>query len=142
MIGLFIELFRYTYRNKNILSITEAGKLELKKWLKEDEGKGMIRNQLLLKTFFRGECSIDENIEYFKSIPKNEEVFPEGTNELMKKNQAYQQNVGDPLKALYWKFTVDFGVLYEKMLKEWCENCLHELEEIKSKIAQVNGYKS
>ena len=128
--------------DKNVLSITEAGKLELKKWLKEDEGKGMIRNQLLLKTFFRGECSIDENIEYFKSIPKNEEVFPEGTNELMKKNQEYQQNVGDPLKALYWKFTVDFGVMYEKMLKEWCENCLHELEEIKSKIAQVNGYKS
>ena len=49
--------------DKNLLSITDAGRKELKKWLMEDESKGMIRNQLLLKTFFRGECSIDENIE-------------------------------------------------------------------------------
>lgn len=118
--------------DKNLLSITEAGRKELKKWLQEDESKGIIRNQLLLKTFFRGECSIDENIEYFKSIPKNEKVFPDGTNELIEKNRKYQQNIGDPLKALYWKFTVDFGVMYEKMLKEWCENCLHELETIKN----------
>lgn len=118
--------------DKNLLSITDAGRKELKKWLQEDESKGMIRNQLLLKTFFRGECSIDENIEYFKSIPKNEQVFPDGTNELIEKNRKYQQNIGDPLKALYWKFTVDFGLMYEKMLKEWSENCLHELEEIKN----------
>ena len=118
--------------DKNLLSITETGRKELKKWLQEDESKGMIRNQLLLKTFFRGECSIDENIEYFKSIPKNEKVFPDGTNELMKKNLEYQQGIGDPLKALYWKFTVNFGLMYEKMLKEWCENCLHELENIKN----------
>lgn len=118
--------------DKNLLSITEAGRKELKKWLQEDESKGMIRNQLLLKTFFRGECSIDENIEYFKSIPKNEKVFPDGTNELIEKNRKYQQNIGDPLKALYWKFTVDFGLMYEKMLKDWSDNCLHELEEIKN----------
>lgn len=118
--------------DKNLLSITDAGRKELKKWLQEDESKGMIRNQLLLKTFFRGECSIDENIEYFKSIPKNEQVFPDGTNELIEKNRKYQQGIGDPLKALYWKFTVDFGLMYEKMLKDWSENCLHELEEIKN----------
>ena len=118
--------------DKNLLSITDAGRKELKKWLQEDESKGMIRNQLLLKTFFRGECSIDENIEYFKSIPNKEVVFPGGTNELMEKNREYQQGIGDPLKALYWKFTVDFGLMYEKMLKEWCENCLHELETIKN----------
>lgn len=118
--------------DKNLLSITDAGRKELKKWLQEDESKSMIRNQLLLKTFFRGECSIDENIEYFKSIPKNEQVFPDGTNELIEKNRKYQQNIGDPLKALYWKFTVDFGLMYEKMLKDWSENCLHELEEIKN----------
>ena len=41
--------------------------------------------------------------------------------------------IDDPLKALYWKFTIDFGIMYEKMLKEWCDNCVRELEGLADK---------
>ena len=44
---------------------------------------------------------------------------------------VYKNRIEDPLKALYWKFTIDFGVMYEKMLKEWSEHCVKELEGIK-----------
>ena len=48
--------------DKNLLSITREGKKELARWLRDDSVKSVIRSPLMMKTFFRGECSIDENI--------------------------------------------------------------------------------
>ena len=39
---------------KNILSITTEGREELQNWLREDEYKNIVRNPLLMKTFFEG----------------------------------------------------------------------------------------
>ena len=117
--------------DKNVLSITKAGKEELMRWLEEGEEECSVRNHMLMKTFFRGECSIDENIEYFKEISSRENVFPEGSESAEKISGEYQKTLDDPLKALYWKFTIDFGVMYEKMIRQWCEHCIAELEEIK-----------
>lgn len=118
--------------DKNLLSITEDGKKELIRWLKDDSVKNVIRNPLMMKTFFRGECSIKENIEFFRTLPERESVFPDGSEKASFIRREYQKNASDPLKALYWKFTMDFGVMYEKMVREWSENCIKELEEIEN----------
>lgn len=117
--------------DKNVMSITEEGKKELLRWLEDDEDVSTIRNFILMRTFFRGECSVEDNIEYFKNLPQKESVFPGGVSVADQATGNYQKKIDDPLKALYWKFTIDFGVMYEKMLKEWCDNCIHELEEYK-----------
>ena len=122
--------------DKNVLSITQAGRDELKEWLKDDAAQGPIRNALLMKTFFRGECSIDENIAYFKNLPKRETVFPRGSEKTGEVSDRYRQKIEDPLKALYWRFTIDFGVMYERMLEEWCDNCANELEKLKKGVKQ------
>lgn len=118
--------------DKNLLSITEEGKKELVAWLKDDNGKSFMRNPLMMKTFFRGECSIDENIDFFKNLPERETVFPEGTEKAKAISSEYQKYAPDPLKALYWKFTIDFGIRYEQLLREWSEQCIKTLEEIKN----------
>jgi len=117
--------------DKNVLSITEEGRKELKNWLENDTEKSPIRNHVLMKTFFRGEFSIDENIEYFKKLPERETVFPEGSEKADSKRREYKTNIDNPIRALYWKFTSDFGIMYDKMLREWCANCIKELEAIK-----------
>ena len=40
----------------------------------------------------------------------------------------YRQAVDHPEKAIYWKLTIEFGRMYEKMQREWCEYCIQELE--------------
>lgn len=116
---------------RNMLSITKKGRAELKRWLKEDGGKTTVRNPLMMKTFFLGECSIDEGIDFFKSLPEKESIFPDGSDKAVSLRKEYQKNMPDPLKTLYWKFTMDFGLMYEKMLRKWCEHCIKELEEVK-----------
>ena len=117
--------------DKNVLSITEAGKEELKSWLDDESATAPVRSAMLMKTFFRGECGIDENIEYFKRLPDREAVFPAGSDATGEISGQYKEMIDDPLKALYWKFTIDFGVMYDHMLREWCDNCIRELEELK-----------
>ncbi|MBO4508354.1 MAG: PadR family transcriptional regulator [Spirochaetaceae bacterium] len=117
--------------DKNILSITDEGRKELITWLKDDSGKTVIRNPILMKTFFRGECSLDENIEFFKNLPEKESVFPDGYEDVDSVSREYEKGIKDRIRALYWKFTIDFGVMYEKMLREWSEKCIKELEELK-----------
>ena len=43
----------------------------------------------------------------------------------------YQNLVKNPEKALYWKMTVDYGIMYIKMLNEWTAKCIAELENLK-----------
>ncbi|MBP3295294.1 MAG: PadR family transcriptional regulator [Lachnospiraceae bacterium] len=119
--------------DKNVLSITKEGKKELLRWLKDEDEPGAIRNYMLMKTFFRGECSIAENIEYFKNLPEKETAFPDCQSVATQATGDYRKMIDDPLKALYWKFTIDFGIMYEKMLKEWCDNCVRELEALADK---------
>lgn len=118
--------------DKNILSITEEGKKELLSWLKEDYVQAPVRSSMLMKVFFRGECSLNENIDYFREIAQKEIVLPSGNEEVKEVTDEYKQWLDDPLKALYWKFTIDFGVMYEKMVQEWSRKCIEQLEELKN----------
>ena len=123
--------------DKNVLSITKEGRKELLRWLKDEDEPGTIRNYMLMKTFFRGECSIAENIEYFKTLPEKEKAFPDGQSVAKQASGDYMKMIDDPLKALYWKFTIDFGVMYEKMLKKWCDNCVRELEALTNETSDT-----
>ena len=117
--------------DKNILSITPEGRDEFLRWVREDTAKSAIRSPLLMKTFFRGECGIDENIAYFRALPEKELVFPRGSGRADAVSSEYESLLGDPQKAMYWKFTILFGVMYEKMIREWCDSCIRALEESK-----------
>lgn len=117
--------------DKNLLSITNEGRAELLCWVKSDTSKSAIRSPMLMKTFFRGECSIDENIAFFRALPEKEAVFQNGSENADTVSSEYGKVIEDPLKALYWKFTIDFGLMYDEMLREWCENCIRRLEELK-----------
>ncbi len=125
--------------DKNILSITDEGRKELLRWLEDEEETGISRNPMLMKTFFRGECSIAENIEYFRRLPDRNAVFPDGKAAADNASVKYAEMIGDPLKALYWKFTIDFGIMFEKMLKEWCDNCINELEALQNETADTRS---
>lgn len=118
--------------DKKMFSITESGKEELNRWLMEDDTGFESKSPILMKTFFRGERTIDENIEFFKRLRQNCEDFMSNVNGSPNNITTYQQMVKDPHKALYWKMTVEYGIMYIQMLNEWTNKCINELEAIKN----------
>ena len=115
--------------DKNIFSITESGREELRAWLRE-ENYGKRNMGLLMKVFFSGEISREENMERFRHLQSYCDEFVKGLNAADRSADAYRMVVNDKEKTAYWKMTMRFGELYTQMLSAWCDECMTILEEI------------
>ena len=115
--------------DKKVFSITNDGKEELQRWLREDLQSSVLRIPLLMQTFFRSECSYEENLAFFRRIADNTSSFPGGRELAVSAVNAYAAQMGDPEKALFWKFTIEYGKMHDEMLKAWSKKCIKELEE-------------
>ena len=113
--------------DRNVFSITPSGREELLRWLRADNLPAGVRNPFLMKTFFMGELPAEENIAFFKAFRENA-VFHDEGEQASAKAGLYQAAVGHPEKAVYWKLTIEFGRMYEKMQRAWCDYCIRELE--------------
>ena len=122
--------------DKKVFSITQSGKEELNRWLVEDNTEFTTRIPILMKTFFRGERSIDENIEYFTQLADMGMNFLTQFQNEPPKVADYSKNLQNTMKAIYWKMTVEFGVMYIQMYFNWVQKCKKELEEIRDDINQ------
>ena len=118
--------------DKNVFSITEAGRAELLGWLRADNLPKSARDPFLMKTFFRGELPVEENIAYFKTI-RDAAVFPDDGKQATAAAEMYQAAIQNPEKAVYWKLTIEFGRMFERMYRQWCQVCIRELEELRQK---------
>ncbi|MBQ8953985.1 MAG: PadR family transcriptional regulator [Clostridia bacterium] len=117
--------------DKNVFSITPAGHEELLRWLRANNLPEGFRNPFLLKTFFMGELPVEENLAFFRAF-REASVFPDEGTQAAASADLYQQAIDNPEKAVYWRMTIAFGRMYEKMQREWCDDCIRELETLQS----------
>ncbi len=116
--------------DKKVYSITEEGKKELLLWLADEKIGFTQRVPLLMKTFFLGERSREENIAYFKGIITYCEMFLKNLAPVPQSIDAYGSNLDDQEKALYWKMTVDYGRRNMMMCTDWAKDCIEQLEKL------------
>ena len=118
--------------DKNVFSITEAGHEELLRWLREKDLPVSERSPMLMKTFFLGECTPEENIAFFQRL-RQENAFPDGGKEALRHSEEYKRDLTHPEQAIYWRMTIRFAQMYEQMLHDWCDECINELETMRRK---------
>ena len=122
--------------DKNVFSITPAGREELLRWLRNGNLPG-VRNPLLLKTFFMGDLPVEENIAFFKAL-RDGFVFSDNGQQASASAELYKKAIDHPEKAVYWKFTIEYGIMYQKMHREWCDRCIAELEHLQKTMQKQN----
>ena len=103
--------------DKNVFSITPAGREELLRWLRADNLPAGFRNPFLMKIFFMGELPPEENLAFFRAF-RDATVFPDEGKQASASADMYRQALMCPEKAIYWRFTIEFGRMYEKMQRE------------------------
>ena len=114
--------------DKRIYSITEAGKEELSKWLHQNEFKP--RNYpVMLKAFFLGELTPEENLIYFEQyrafcVEKLEEL-----NKPADIINSVEETYMGQKRPLYWTMTLDYGVRETQMQIAWCDACIQKINE-------------
>lgn len=119
--------------DKNVYSITKEGRCELLKWLADDNPNLNSRTPLLMKVFFMGEQSREENIRYFKGLKSYCSLFMESLATVPEYIEEYSAYIDDREKALYWEMTVEYGRRSMQMCMEWAQSCIEQLEGIDDK---------
>ncbi len=114
--------------DKNIYSITKEGKEELLRWLADGNLGVNSRTPILMKVFFMGELSREENIRYFESLKTYCEMFLKSLSSVPEYIEAYSACLDDRQKALYWKMTVEYGRRNMQTCMDWAKDCIDLLE--------------
>lgn len=119
--------------DKNVYSITAAGREELLRWLADGDLGLRVKTPILMKVFFLGERSVEENICYFESVKKSCELFLKSLESVPQHIRTYGDMIGQKEKTLYWQMTVEYGRRSLQMQIDWAKDCIRRLEgEIKS----------
>lgn len=124
--------------DKNIFSITETGKSELKRWLSNDN-IDPVKNPLLMRTFFRGELTPEENIRFFQTVQAYSINFLKEMEKPPVSASFYEKELDKPEQAIYWDMTIEYGVMYMDMLRRWSEMCIARLEKLMKEHSDDEG---
>ncbi len=116
--------------NKNVYSITEDGKTELLSWLADGGAMLNSRNSILMKVFFMGERSREENIAYFKRLKQECEEYLTKLAAVPKYIAAYGDYIGEKEKTAYWQMTMDFGRRNMQTYMDWAQQCIDQLQNM------------
>lgn len=113
-------------RNKIIYSITEEGRIYLKKWLQIPAEKDELRYETLLKLFFGnegGKLQAIAHIDAFQEKIEGELPYLIGAADTLRNSI----DVDDTHK--YYLLTVEFGIKAYHAYLEWCEEAKEMLGE-------------
>ncbi len=119
---------------RKVYRVTKAGEKELQRWLAEPPELPELRHSMLVKVFFGKQMPPDQFKEHLIKwrefhlglLQKYEkEILP-----LIKKASTGTGPREDPY---YWGLTLDFGRRHVRMVIEWCDQTLKDLEGMKGK---------
>ena len=114
--------------DKNVYFVTDQGRGELLRWLCQGGLEFGPRNPMLMKVFFMGEQSREENIRCFQELQERCRAFLEGLGPVADYIETYSACLNDREQALYWNMTVEYGRKNMQMCMEWAKECIARLE--------------
>lgn len=114
--------------DKNIYHITPEGREELLRWLSDGEPSFESRSHILMKVFFLGERSREDNIRYFEGLKEYCGMFLQSLDGAWEHVGEYRAILDDPRKAVYWEMTIDYGRRNMQMYIDWAQNCIERLK--------------
>jgi len=115
--------------DKNIYAITPEGHDELLRWLSDGAPELSSRSHILMKVFFLGERSAEENIRYFEELKEYCTILLQSLDMAQKNIGQYRDRIKERGRTAYWEMTIDFGRRKMRMYMDWAQNCIDRLKE-------------
>lgn len=69
---------------------------------------------------------------FFEKLKNSYQKRYKGFVEADQSQDRYGDELQDAYKSMFWGFTISYGRRRSKMVVEWCDECLSQLEEIKN----------
>ena len=115
--------------NRKVYHVTEAGREELRRWLREPTAVAPVRDAFLIKIFFGGQLDKGEALSQLRHhLALHQEqlaAYQETVRETIRQNV---EATGLELEGFFWGLTLDRGIKYEQGWIEWCQETIAKIE--------------
>lgn len=120
--------------SRKVYQSTAAGKQELRRWLAEPPDRPEPRLPMLVKVFFGNQMPSDQLKQHLKDWRDDNvrllKTYEQDTLPVIRRKAAKTDLLKD---AIYWNMTLDFGRRQARMVVEWCDQAIKELEAVQGK---------
>ena len=120
--------------NRKVYNITGQGKKELIQWLAEPPEELELRHTMLVKVFFGKQLPPERMVEHLKNwreyhvnLLKQYETLAMPAIKYQSKKASYAND------AYFWGLSLDYGIRHARMVIEWCDQALKDIEKGKGK---------
>ena len=123
--------------NRKVYRITPNGKKELLNWLNEPPVEPEFRHSMLVKVFFGKQLPPARFTEYLKNWREyNVNLLKQYETEVLPVIKRQSEKASYAEDADYWGLSLDYGIRHSRMVIEWCDQALKNME--KAKIRKEN----
>ena len=118
-------------REKRVYRITEAGRQELRAWLREPAEPVRPRYEHSLKLFFGHAVGPEASLEHLERLRRR-------TEEELARYRAWEEELEERAerepasRAPYWLVVLRGGVLYSEMVLAWCDESARRLRDLRA----------
>lgn len=116
--------------NRKVYRITEAGREELKRWLRAPMELPPTRVAFLIKVFFAGSLDKEDILAQLRGSMETHkqqlEAYRETVREVL--NQKIEAT-GLKREGLFWGLTLEAGIRFEEAWIGWCKDAIKKIEE-------------
>ena len=115
------KLDRYVY------TLTDAGRTELRNWLKEPPEPESARNEFLLKLFFASQVAVGDNIALIEGYRREQVALLEYCRQM---EQFLRTERADSPNLPYWLLGLDLGRQTTQATIAWCDKSIEEINQL------------
>jgi len=115
--------------SRKVYHITRAGQEEFKRWLTDPPEMPETRNPMLIKIFFGHHMKPSQfaaHLRAWREVHAN--LLQRYEKEVPLVIKQYAHVTGAFKDALYWGLTLDYGRKVDRMVLEWCDEALKQVE--------------
>jgi DNA-binding PadR family transcriptional regulator len=114
-------------RDRNVYSISEAGRADLRRWLSEPTPPPRLRNELLLKLFFGRQGDLAAHIGTLEAHRREQLEALERYSQIQAELEAEASGQPD---LPFWLMTLRYGESDARARIGWCDETLSTLREL------------
>jgi len=118
--------------NRKIYEVTDTGRDELLRWIREPQPPAQLRDPFMIKIFFGAEMPVEDVLLLMRRQMEEHQMvlaFAETVLRGRIRDAVHHDKFTTTKHSVYWNLTLEMAMSYRRAYIDWCERSMHLLEE-------------
>ena len=116
--------------NRKVYEITDLGRDELARWVREPAPPADMRDPFLIKIFFGSELPVEDVLIVLRRQLEEQQKMVAFSETVLRGRieHASKEHLEGGRAPVFWALTLDMAIAYRKAYIDWCERSMQLLE--------------